>query len=93
MPSDEEINRLRKQVSGTEEIETTFRQLRTDGYSRLQALRLILDVLDVSLREAKSILITSETWDEARAEAKRPAATKSRDHDAYGNPPPPAPAD
>ena len=56
-------------LPGDEEIKTTFRRLRRDGHSRLEAVRMILDVLDLSLREAKEVLLTSETWAEAKAEA------------------------
>jgi hypothetical protein len=68
MPSENEINRLRNEISGEEEIGTTFRRLRRDGHSRLEAVRMILDVLDVSLSEAKELLLTSDTWAEARDE-------------------------
>lgn len=54
---------------GDEEIETTFRRLRRDGHSRLEAVRMILDTLDLSLSEAKELLLTSDTWAEARDEA------------------------
>lgn len=91
MPSDDEHHRLRDEVSGDEEIETTFRQLRQDGHSRLEAVRLILDVLDVSLAEAKRLLARNDTWDEARTETGQ--RTESRgDGDASDGPVPPAPA-
>ncbi|PQJ33588.1 hypothetical protein BSZ35_02325 [Salinibacter sp. 10B] len=50
-----------------EQIETTFRRLRRDGHSRLEAVQLILDTLDVSLAEAKQLLLTHNTWAEARS--------------------------
>lgn len=93
MPSQEDTDRYPEDLSGDEEIESTFRRLRADGYSRLEALRVILDVLDVSLKEAKTILLTSETWDEARAKVTRDQATRRGDESAYGESPPPAPAD
>jgi hypothetical protein len=70
---------------GDEEIETTFRRLRRDGHSRLEAVRMILDVLDVSLSEAKELLLTSDTWAEARDETDADSDPPSADV------PPPAP--
>ncbi|WP_251952303.1 hypothetical protein [Salinibacter ruber] len=72
---------------GDEEIETTFRRLRRDGHSRLEALRLILDTLDVSLAEAKRLLMSNDTWAEARAETESGAPPPAGD-----DPVPPAPA-
>ena len=68
-----------------EEITTTFRHLRRDGHSRLEAVRMILDVLDVSLSEAKELLLTSDTWADARDEANANPDAPSSDV------PPPAP--
>jgi len=68
-----------------EEIATTFRRLRRDGHSRLEAVRMILDVLDVSLSEAKELLLTSDTWADARDEANANPDAPSSDV------PPPAP--
>lgn len=73
---------------GDEEIETTFRRLRRDGHSRLEALRLILDTLDVSLAEAKRLLMSNDTWAEARAETESGAPPPAGADD----PVPPAPA-
>ena len=70
---------------GDEEIATTFRRLRRDGHSRLEAVRMILDVLDVSLSEAKELLLTSDTWADARDEANANPDAPSSDV------PPPAP--
>ncbi|MCS3859172.1 hypothetical protein [Salinibacter ruber] len=72
---------------GDEEIETTFRRLRREGHSRLEALRLILDTLDVSLTEAKRLLMSNDTWAEARAETETGAPPPAGD-----DPVPPAPA-
>jgi len=69
---------------GDEEIETTFQRLRRDGHSRLEAVRMILDGLDLSLSEAKELLLTTDTWAEARKETD--AASDSPSSDA-----PPAP--
>lgn len=52
-----------------EEIEATFKRLRSEGYSRLDAVRVILDILDVSLSEAKRLLHRSDTWAEALSDA------------------------
>lgn len=90
MSSDEKIDRFRTELSGDEEIEMTFRRLRQEGHSRLEAIRLILDVLDVSLTEAKTLLLTNDTWDEARAAADQ--EPDSSDPDAPDDPIPPAPA-
>jgi hypothetical protein len=92
MPSDDEIHRLRTEVSGDEEIETTFRRLRQDGRSRLEALRVILDVLDVSLAEAKTLLLTNETWEEARSATEQEAeGTKGGGEAGFDDSVPPAP--
>ena len=90
MPSDDEIHRLRDEVSGDEAIETTFRRLRQDGRSRLEAVRLILDALDVSLSEAKRLLTSHDTWQEAQSAAGQ--ETASGDTGANDDPVPPAPA-
>ncbi len=76
---------------GDEEIETTFRRLRREGHSRLEALRLILDTLDVSLAEAKRLLMSNDTWAKARAETET-GAPPPAGADAGDNPVPPAPA-
>jgi len=76
---------------GDEDIETTFRRLRRDGHSRLEALRLILDTLNVSLAEAKRLLMSNDTWAEARAETES-GAPPSAGADAGDDPVPPAPA-
>lgn len=96
MPSDDEINRLRSEVSGDEEVEATFQRLRQDGHSRLEAVRLILDALDVSLSEAKRLLVSNDTWAEAQSavglqsEARRDSE-ESSGGDADDESIPPAP--
>lgn len=92
MPSDDAIDRLREEVSGNEKIETTFQRLRADGHSRREAIRMILDVLDVSLAEAKELLTRIDTWDEVRS-ATGGETRSSRNHDPPGDddPVPPAP--
>lgn len=60
-----------------EEIEATFRRLRRDGYSRQKAVQVILDVLDVSLSQAKRLLHTNDTWAEALADSDRGASPPS----------------
>lgn len=91
MPSDDEIHRLRDEVSGDEAIETTFRRLRQDGRSRLEAVRLILDALDVSLSEAKRLLASHDTWQEAQSAAGQETGS-GRDVEANDDSVPPAPA-
>jgi hypothetical protein len=85
MPSENEINRLRNEISGEEEIEATFRRLRQDGHSRLEAVQMILEVLGVSLADAKRLFAGNDTWAEAWAEADTPPDSPSPDG------PPPAP--
>jgi hypothetical protein len=65
---DDDLRRYKEELDADEPIEATFRRLRRDGHSRLEAVQVILDVLDVSLREAKHVLLTSETWEDAQAE-------------------------
>jgi hypothetical protein len=84
---------------GDENIETTFRRLRRDGHSRLEALRLILDALDVSLAEAKRLLARNDTWAEVRSETDTEVGAASREEsaprdaeDGGDDPVPPAPA-
>ncbi len=76
---------------GDEQIETTFRRLRRDGHSRLEALRLILDILDVSLAEAKRLLAGNDTWAEVRSGTGN-GASPSAGEDVGNDPVPPAPA-
>lgn len=84
MPSDDEINRLRSEVSGDEEVEATFKRLRQDGHSRLEAVRMILDVLDVSLAEAKTLLLTNDTWEEAQTAAGGRTGAEGESREASG---------
>lgn len=91
MPRDEAIDRLREEVSGNEEIEATFRRLRHDGHSRLEAIRMILDVLDVSLAEAKELFAHADTWAEARSAAGQDSKPEEEGADGYDDPVPPAP--
>lgn len=70
---------------GDEAIEATLRRLRQDGHSRLEAVRMILEALGVSLAEAKQLLARTDTWAEAWAEADAPGDASSPEG------PPPAP--
>ena len=76
---------------GDEDIETTFQRLRRDGHSRVEALRVILDVLDVSLAKAKRLLARNDTWREARSAAGEETEAGGGT-DAKDDPVPPAPA-
>ena len=76
---------------GDEKIETTFQRLRQDGHSRLEAVRVILEVLDVSLAEAKRLLMSTDTWNEARRETGQETDAQGNG-DASDDPVPPAPA-
>jgi hypothetical protein len=67
MVDDDQIDAYRRQIDGDEAIETTFRRLRREGHSRQQAVRILLEVLDLSLAEAKRVLLSHDTWAEARA--------------------------
>lgn len=60
-----------------ERIESTFRRLRRDGHSRLEAVRTILDTLDVSLAEAKRLLLSNDTWAEAQDATKENTSSSS----------------
>ncbi|WP_263787429.1 hypothetical protein [Salinibacter grassmerensis] len=77
---------------GDEEIETTFRRLRREGRSRLEALRVILDGLDVSLADAKRLLASNDTWAEARAATGQEPSPNEDASAAPDDPVPPAPA-
>jgi len=83
MPSD--APHERSHPPGDEEIATTFRRLRRDGHSRLEAVRTILDVLDVSLARAKRLLIDADTWAEAQTDSNTDSTPPGPDG------PPPAP--
>ena len=76
---------------GDEDIETTFRRLRQDGHSRLEALRLILDALDVSLADAKRLLARNDTWAEAQSAAGQETPSGA-EGEAGDESVPPAPA-
>ncbi len=78
MLSDETLRQYEEELDGDEKIEATFRRLRRDGQSRLEAVRVILEVLDLSLAEAKRVLLTSDTWADAFEETnERPASSSS----------------
>lgn len=85
MLTDEAIARYEESLNEEESIEETFRRLRSDGLSRLEAVRVILAVLDVSLREAKRVLVTNDTWAEALDE------TNASEDTSDSSPIPPAP--
>ncbi len=81
-------------IDGDEEIAATFRRLRRDGYSRPEAMQALLDALNVSLAEAKHLLLTHDTWAEVQAAAASPAAdaaSASTDDESNQSTPPPAP--
>jgi len=65
MVDDDVIDAYREQIDGDEAIETTFRRLRRDGRSRQEAVRILLEVLGLSLAEAKRLLVRHDTWAEA----------------------------
>lgn len=88
MVSDETIRQYERTLDENEPIERTVRRLRDDGLSRLEAIRVLLSVLDLSLAEAKRVLVTSDTWAEARAEANNAPSTPPS---SGSTEPPPAP--
>lgn len=65
MPSDDTVRHYKDQLDGDENIEDTVQQLRQDGHSRKEAVQILLDMLDLSLVEAKRVLATSTTWADA----------------------------
>ncbi len=85
MPTNDSMDSSPPSPPGEENIETTFQRLRRDGHSRMETVQKILDALDVSLREAKQVLLTSDTWAEAREE------TDTTPDPPASNGPPPAP--
>lgn len=78
MLSDETLRQYEEELNGDEAIEATFHRLRRDGHSRLEAVQVILEVLDLSLAEAKQVLFTSDTWADAFEETdERPPSSSS----------------
>lgn len=77
MPHDESSSSAPISPDRDEKIESTFRRLRRDGYSRQKAVQEILDVLGVSLSEAKRLLHTNDTWAEALADSDRGTSSPS----------------
>ncbi len=90
MPSEEAIRQIEDDLSGDERIEATYRRLRRDGYSRMEAVRALLDVLDLSLSEAKELLLTTDTWAEARAATPPQESSSGEADDEPSVPPAPA---
>ena len=78
-------------IDREEEIEATFRRLRRDGHSRQEAVQVILDTLDVSLSEAKRLLLTHDTWAEARAATEQTERARPTDSTTDNDSVPPAP--
>jgi hypothetical protein len=78
-------------IDGDEEIETTFRRLRREGHSRPEAVQALLNALDVSLAEAKRLLLSHDTWGEVRASAYSPPDSSSPSATDTPATPPPAP--
>lgn len=78
-------------IDGDEEIETTFRRLRREGHSRPEAVQALLDALDVSLTEAKRLLLTHDTWAEAHAAAEEADNTGPTNPTTDNDSVPPAP--
>mgnify|MGYP000297071513 CR=1 FL=1 len=62
---DDAVDAYRAEFEDDETIEASFRRLRREGHSREEAVRIILAVLDLSLAEAKRVLLRSDTWAEA----------------------------
>lgn len=90
MPSEEEIRQIEETLSDDKRIETTYRRLRKEGFSRQETVQALLEVLDLSLAEAKELLLTNETWSEVRSSiASQEPPSKEPDDDS---PIPPAPA-
>lgn len=81
MPSDDTIRTYEDTLTPDETVEATFQRLRRDGYSRKEAVQILLALLDCSLPEAKRLLATRTTWAEAR----------SASPDAPEDPSPPVP--
>jgi len=69
MVDDDQIDTYREQLDDGEAIETTVRRLRREGHSRQEAVYIILEILDLSLAEAKRVLLTHDTWGNAREAA------------------------
>lgn len=90
MPTEKEIRQIEDDLSDEERIETTYRRLRRDGYSRMEAVRVLLEVLDLSLSEAKELLLTTETWAEARAATAPQDSSSGGTDDEPSVPPAPA---
>jgi hypothetical protein len=54
---------------------------------------MILDVLNVSLAQAKELLVRSDTWNEVRsATGQETESEEEVEEDGYDDPVPPAPA-
>lgn len=85
MTRDESIPPFASEVDEDEPIATTVRRLRREGYSRREAVQFILDVLDLSLSEAKHVLLHHDTWAEVQSESGPEGASPSSPE------PPPAP--
>lgn len=78
-------------IDGDEEIETTFRRLRREGHSRPEAVQALLNALDVSLGEAKRLLLRHDTWAEARAAAGEADNARTTNPTTDNDSVPPAP--
>jgi hypothetical protein len=76
---------------GDEEIEATFQRLRQTGHSREEAVQVILNTLDVSLSKAKRLLLTHDTWAEARAATGKADNAGTTNPTTDNDPVPPAP--
>jgi len=77
MIDDDRIEAYREHIDEEEAVETTVRRLRRDGHSREEAVRILLGVLDLSLAEAKRVLLTHDTWADARDAADADDASPS----------------
>ncbi len=54
-----------------EDWERVLAQLRADGFSPIESIKITRAVLHVTLREAKRIVHTSRAWSDASAEFNR----------------------
>lgn len=77
MLSDETIRQYEDDLDETEEIAVFFQRLRRDGYSRKEAVWIILEILDLSLAEAKKVFLTSDTWAEVDAQSNESSPSSS----------------
>ena len=60
------IKRCRKMISDGESAEAMLRVLRNEGFSKVQSIKTLAEIKNISINESKKTVHGSDTWSDAR---------------------------